>query len=245
MISPDWNQKQISQAELEEAFEPNIIDEWAIAFSSALYFKSSKVRGKLLLNSGIFIFVGLLFLFPIVLIPSRSLKLFANSSIGFILILLICILILILLLIAFYWYLYKQAKRAKNLTALVNKVEQYNQLISRLSLLANIREIASSKADINSANTTELKSILNSTKNSLLESIKLESYIYRHYKHKDASNYPCNPQQLLAQLEDDLASILLSKEQNTEYQQLLENAVDIGLSVQQEMRKIWNLRRNS
>ena len=242
MISSDWNQLQITKAELERVFEPNIIDELAIAFSSVLYFKHSRDSNGLLLATGSFFFISLLLLFPVNLIVLRQLGL-VNNNFGLILVLLLSTCISILLLIVSSLYLYRKAKKIKRLTTLLNKVKQYNQIINSFNLLANISSIANSK-NTSYKNTIELKSVLNLTKNTLLESIKLENFLYRHQTWEIPNDYSYNPLQLLAYFEDNLASLSFEEtERNTEYKQLLEDAVDLSLSVRQEMRKICHLRQ--
>ena len=243
MISSDWNQLQISKAELEEVFEPSIIDEWAIAFASALYFKQNQASKTLLSMIGSFFFISLLLLFPVNLIVLRQLELADNSSIGLTLILLISIFVSMLLLIISSFHLYKKAKKLKPLITLLEKVKQYNQLINSFSLLADINSIAKSK-NAHLENTIKLKSIFNLTKNTLIESIKLENFIYRHQNRSIPGNYNYNPLQLLADFEESLASLPIeATERNTEYRQLFEDAVNLSLSVQQEMRQIWHLRQ--
>ena len=243
MTSSDWNQLQISNAELEQVFEPSIIDEWAIAFSSALYLKHTKANKALLLIIGSFLFISLLLLFPINLIILRQLGLVNNSNLGLILIILVITCESILLLIIFGFHLYQKAKRLKFIAILLKKAEQYNQLINSFNLLANISSIANSR-NAHSESSIELKSVFNSTKNTLLESIRLENFLYRHQTREIPDNYSHNPLQLLAHLEDNLASLPIEEtERNTEYKQLLEDAVNLGLSVQQQMRKIWNQRQ--
>ena len=242
MISFDWNQLQISKSELERVFEPSIIDEWAIAFSSALYLKQNKANKVLLLTSSSFSFISLVLLFPINLIVLRQLESVSDSNLGLILILLVTTSESILLLVIFSFYLYQKAKRLKFITILLKKVEQYNQLINSFNLLANISSIANSPY-AHYKSTIELKSVFNSTKNTLLESIKLESFIYRHQTREIPGDYSHNPLQLLANFEDNLARVPFEEtERNMEYRQLLEDAVNLALSVQQEMRKIWNQR---
>ena len=241
MISSDWNQLQISKVELEQVFDLSIIDEWAIAFSSVLYLKQRADRLVLITCS--LLFVSLLLFFPINLIILRQFGSIDNSNIGLILVLLLSICVSILFLIAFYFYLYKKAKRIKHYTILLKKVKQYNQLINSFNLLETISSNTNSRnAHIKS--TIELKSVFNLTKNTLLESIRIENFLYRHQTRKIPNDYSHNPLQLLAHLEDNLASLPFEEtERNAEYRQLLEEAVNLGLSVQQEMRKIWNQRQ--
>ena len=93
---------------------------------------------------------------------------------------------------------------------------------------------------------SELKTALNLTKNSLLKSIELETFLDHH---QIKSNYASvsfkNRYQLLANLEHNLINLSLPEtDSHQEYQQLLNEAVNIGLSVHQEMRKITTIRQS-
>lgn len=241
MTSADWNQLQISQAELDSIFEPNTIDELAIALSLVLYRRQKQAKPRLLLTIGSFLFLSVLFWFPIVLIVLRQFGLIANSNLGLIWILLVSTCISILMLAIFSFYLHQLAKKARSIAILLHKAQKYNQLIDSFNLLANLDSLSCSLKESSSQSIVELQSIFNSTRSALLESIKLESFVYRqrHQQLDDAYH----PQQLMTNLEDNLAHLSVEETRSTEYQQLLAEAVDLGLSMQQEMRKIWHLRQ--
>ena len=79
------------------------------------------------------------------------------------------------------------------------------------------------------------------TENSLLKSIEIESFIYHHEQSSSdrtsASSY--NRDRLLANLEDNLANLsLLEINSVCEERNLLNQAVDLRLSVHREIRKI-------
>ena len=104
------------------------------------------------------------------------------------------------------------------------KVAQYNDLISNLEILASLNSITNDNSLSNSSthsqalvenfqDISELKTILNLTKKSLLKSLELESFIYRHQKIKGKNrlSVPGDRYQLLANLEHNLLNLSISE----------------------------------
>ncbi|MEM7757013.1 MAG: hypothetical protein AAF298_02620 [Cyanobacteria bacterium P01_A01_bin.40] len=91
---------------------------------------------------------------------------------------------------------------------------------------------------------TELQAALNLTKHGILKSIELENYLYSHRDAGSSTAFPHNPAQLLADLENNLAAIISSEiERDLEYQQLLNEAIELGTSLHQEIQQFWTRRR--
>lgn len=140
------------------------------------------------------------------------------------------------------------------------KVKQYNQLISSFQLLADLNRFSKYKSPEHLHETkipadnrwsassiksiTELQAALNLTKHGILKSIELENYLYSHRDAGSSTAFPHNPAQLLADLENNLAAIISSEiERDLEYQQLLNEAIELGTSLHQEIQQFWTRRR--
>lgn len=91
--------------------------------------------------------------------------------------------------------------------------------------------------------TNELQTAFGVTKNSLLRSIELEVLIYNHQTHSDRKSFSShNRYQLLTNLEHNLVNLsLLDSHADRKYQEIFTEAVDLGLSIHKEMRKIDDL----
>ncbi len=269
-MSLDWDKLKISQAELDKIVELNIISTWAMVLSRVFLLRQGEYRQSLIFTESSFLFIGLLFFFPINLITFRKLGLLNNNSSGFILVIVSTFILSSFFLTIFNYYLWQKAKKIKTLAKLVAKVDKYNDLISNFQILANLNLITNDNSRFNSQTLTEkskseitpsllqdgviseswsiseLKTALNLTKNSLLKSIELETFLDHH---QIKSNYASvsfkNRYQLLANLEHNLINLSLPEtDSHQEYQQLLNEAVNIGLSVHQEMRKITTIRQS-
>lgn len=257
-MSLGWEKLEISQAELDEIFELNIFATWAISLSYVFLLKQSKYVQSLLFTESSFLFIGIVLLFPINLLTFRKLGLLNTNASSLFLILISTGICSTLVLIVLNYYLWQKTKKLKVLAKIFGKVAQYNDLISNLEILASLNSITNDNSLSNSPihsqalaessqDISELKTVLNLTKKSLLKSLELESFIYRHQKIKGKNklSVPGDRYQLLANLEHNLLNLSVSEIDSTqEYQQLLQDAVAIGLSVHQEMRKIETIRRS-
>lgn len=238
-MSLDWVELKINQAEIDRLFEPNIVCSWAIALGRSLILRQSQYWKPFLLTESSLLFLSLLFFFPINLIICRKLGWLDSNTTGLVAVSIATVSLSFLTLIVLNYYLWQKIKKLKLLTKLLGKVDRYNQLINNFKVLSNIKFLSNTDNDRNSPSISELKIALNLTKSSLLKSIEIESFVYQQSKghYPSASFY--SRDRLLANLEDDLANTFLPEISSaSEYQDLLNEAVDLGLSVHQEIRKI-------
>ncbi len=140
------------------------------------------------------------------------------------------------------YHLWLRAKKLKSLAIILEKIEQYNQLINNLKLVNQINRLNYSDNNTTQSDfkqLSEIKAALKLTKVSLLKSIDLEKIVNLTQKNIGGRD------QLFTNLEDDLIQFLSWPKNNyhSEYQQLLTEAVQIGLSVHQEVRKIQTLNK--
>ncbi len=237
-MSLNWNELEISESQLENLLNFNLISNWAINISQVFLLRKKIYSKSLLLTETSGFFLIYVLLFPITLIILRNSDFLSNNTKGFILVLLSTGFISLSILVIFNYYLWGKAKKLKILAKLLEKVNEYNNLIENLKLVKKLNNISSDDINLkNSPAEIELKSALKLTKNSLVKSIELEKII------KLDRNLSDNPYQLLANLESGLVNLSSFSSDNTDsYQQLLSQTIEIGLSVHQEMRKTQNLR---
>jgi hypothetical protein len=241
-MSFKWNYLKITSAELDTVFETNLICEWAIAFCRVSILHQPQYSKELLLTQSTLFFICSLFLFSVNLIIYRKLELINSNYSGLVNILVITLCLSILLLFIFNYYLWSKAKQLKSIAVLLSKVERYNKLIDSFQLLSPIDPLNNIELNTDSQSVAELKAAFNLTKNSLLKSIELESFIY-HHQNSSRQTYVYHPEQLLINLENDLAELSATEiSHDEEYQELFTEAVDLGLSVHKETRKLWSLR---
>ncbi|MEL6440414.1 MAG: hypothetical protein AAFQ80_14295 [Cyanobacteria bacterium J06621_8] len=237
-----WKELIISREELEQKFTPSMISHWAIALATGLILGESQALSTVCKLEGSCLFLSFIFNFPLVLILNRNSNLFSNNVQGLVITLAIALSLSALYLIIFNYYLWQRAKQLKLLSALLIKVRRYNQLVTSFQLLTEIHTLRSHPSSLDQKSLIELQRALNLTKNSLLKSIELENHLYFH--NSSNTNIPHNPVQLLADLEDNLATIITpTAERDSEYHELLNEAIDLGVSLHQEVQKCWNLRQ--
>ncbi|MEM7757010.1 MAG: hypothetical protein AAF298_02605 [Cyanobacteria bacterium P01_A01_bin.40] len=248
-MSQSWQELKISQADVEQVFEPTLICSWAIALATGLMLRQSQSWQSILKIESLCLFISLIFNFPLVLIASRNLELISNNIQGFMISLAIAFSLSSLYLVTLNYYLWQKAKQLKLLSSLLIKVKKYNRLIASFQLLTDINYLSNRSKNNSVANTqslTELKTALNLTRANLLRSIELESYLYFHQDTHAASTTPYNPAQLLADLENNLAATVSPEtESDLEYQQLYDEAIDLGVSLHQEIHKFWIQRQGN
>lgn len=240
----DWEELKINRYELEKIFEPNLITSWAIALSGVLLLRYQKYNRSLLNLECSLLFISLLFCFPINLMFLRKLDLIVNSTSGLWIVIVNTIILSFVSLLAFNYYLWQKAKKLKLLAKLLKKVSDYNNLIDDIQVLANIDRLANKSMFSNTEknrNTDKFTTILELTKNSILNSIELEKLIYnrRETNENSFSTLTLDRYRLLARLENNLVNVTLPEiDSNRDYREILNEAIDLGLSVHQEIAKI-------
>ncbi len=240
-MSVNWQELEIGQSELEELINFDLLSTWAIDLSRVLLLHFTAYRRSLLFTEACSLFLISLFVFPINLIIFRNFNWLSNNSTGLILVLGTTAFISILILLLFNYYLWLKAKRLKVFAILLEKVKQYNDLINNLKLVAELNLLNSDKTNVKDLEiAVELETALNLTKNSLIKSIELEKIINRD-RHLANNRY-----QLLANLEFGLVNLSsLSQDNSDDYQKLVSEVIEIGLSVHQEIRKTQTLRESN
>jgi hypothetical protein len=239
-MSVNWEELEISKVELEDLINFNLLSTWALDLCRVFLLHNRAYSRPLLFTEGCTLFLIYFCLFPLNLIIFRKLGWLSNNYQGLILILISSACLSCILIIITNFYLYNKAKQLKIFAVLLEKVKQYNNLISHFKLLAELNSISSvsENDNIESSEKTELVKALKLTKYSLIKSIELEKVLHRD-RHLATNRY-----QLLANLESGLINLdSLNQDESNDYQQLLSEAIEIGLSVHKEIRKTQTLRQ--
>lgn len=132
-------------------------------------------------------------------------------------------------------YLWQQAKQMKSSARLLDEVDKYNGVIQALTLIDELELVGNSMTQLNRLNSRkEVVEALKVTKESLIGALRVERII-RNHERFFGSRY-----ELLANLENNL-NILMSFEMSdraSEYGRLLNESLQIGMSVHKEMKRI-------
>lgn len=242
----DWSELEINQTQLDNILELDLSSSWAIALNRVFLLHQAKYWQSLLFIESSILFTSLLFWFPINLIVFRKLNLLDADSSGLLVVLLGSFSLAILFLIVTNYSLWQKAKKLKSLTKLLNKITEYNRLVNDFQLISNFNKLTSSQHPTADKSVKKLQNIFKLTKNSLLQSIELEVFMTRHRQAKQLiSSQTRERDRLLANLEQNLVNVsLIEIDSNQEYQQLLNEAVELGLNVHREIDKIKYSRRS-
>ncbi|EGJ32409.1 MULTISPECIES: hypothetical protein [Moorena] len=129
-------------------------------------------------------------------------------------------------------YLYKQGKRIKSLVRLMDQVDNYNGVIKAIELAERIEAIEGSSTELKQSESR--KKVIDSlaiTKQSLVNALQVENLIRSH------DNLIDSRQVLLSNLDDNFATLMAFElsEETGEYGRLLNQSLQIGMSVHKEV----------
>jgi hypothetical protein len=229
-----WDRLKIEQPEIESILQCNLFDNLAIEMANLLISHQSKNKLSFVLTEATLVFLGTLFLVPINLLIGQKWLSYHNQFYGFAIVISLSLTLALTFLLALNLWLWRQAKKIKNIAAILQKIARYNHLIQNFQLLTKFNNLSTVDNDKKSQSNSDIVTTLQVTKDSLLKSLELENFILHNQQLQSQERY-----QLLNNLEDDLVQFMsLSNQKNTtEYQQLLAEAIAIGLSVHQELRQ--------
>ena len=132
-------------------------------------------------------------------------------------------------------YLWRQAKQLKSLAKLLDEVERYNGTIQALTLIDELESVGHSTTQLHRFNAREeVVEALKVIKESLISALRVERIIRKHGKFSEGRY------ELLANLENNLNTLMSFEmsDRASEYGRLLNESLQIGLSVHKEMRKL-------
>ena len=139
--------------------------------------------------------------------------------------------------IALLWngYLWFQGRRLKTLGHLLDEVDRYQETVMAAHILDELGEIKHSK--INLDNREEVLNALSLTRESLVCALITEKILRKHQR------FIARRQEMFISIEHNLSALQALQLNNTanEYGHLLNQALQIGASVHQEMRQLGSI----
>jgi len=236
-MQSDLKDLQINTENLDDLVDLNFSSTLAVDLCRALLFKNYQ-QGLSVLMTEFFVFlVVLIFVMPVSLIALRSLGNLPEDSAG-VTQLLVTILVITLLGISIWnLYLCKQAKQSRALAQLMEEVDKYNGIIKTLSLIDQLESVENSYTQSPGTNNREeVIEALKVTKSSLISGLQVEKIIRKHQGFIDRRY------QLLSDLENNLTTLMTFDQinQTSEYGRLLNESLQIGMTVHKEVRKLQN-----
>jgi hypothetical protein len=132
--------------------------------------------------------------------------------------------IMLVLLGGANWWVIQRGKRFNRLIQLVDRIENYNLIVSRIATIAKISNLA--KPNIESNETATVINLLNQTRQNLLTALEIDLHLRQH---PESTELSISIAHNLLDLEH-----LAQQPQFAEYNTLLSQAWEIGMSVYQE-----------
>ncbi|MBE7379929.1 MAG: hypothetical protein F6J95_000780 [Leptolyngbya sp. SIO1E4] len=131
--------------------------------------------------------------------------------------------------IAWNLYQWRRYKTFKSLAHLLDEVDRHNDIIQAVQVMDELETVQA--AGLKLPNRSEVVTALEATRESLISALMTERILRRHH------HLIQRQQELFSSIETNLATLktLHVNNQANEYQQFLEEALEIGLAVQQEL----------
>jgi hypothetical protein len=172
-----------------------------------------------------------IFCFPIGLIIGRGLGLLTGDFSNTVSFLLIMLTISLLLFAIWNTYMWQQGRRLKTLAHLLDEVDKHNQIIQAVHIIDELGTISSSTVHL--IDREEVLRALSATRESLINALMTERILRKH------QHFIARRQELFSNIETHLAMLqtLQVNGQASEYGRLLNEALQIGLSIRREMNQ--------
>ncbi|ACK71492.1 hypothetical protein PCC7424_3090 [Gloeothece citriformis PCC 7424] len=227
----------IHQEELDNLVYGTLITHLSLTLYRGLFLKNKNQLFSLLQTEFFTFIVILIFVFPVTLIFLRSQgNIFQQQSeINQLILIVFCLCLGLLLLINIY--LWQQSKKHKSLAILIEKTDQYNNLIKAVKLVESLESITPSNGDENQ--TFEKQDLINTLtmiKQGLIQGLTLEKLIRKQGRLIE-QHY-----QLLTNLDSNLSALMDIdlNHPSSQYQKILQDAIQIGMTVHKEIKKLQN-----
>jgi len=228
---------QITIEETEELVDFNPRTTLALDVYRAFVLRRTKPFFSVLFTEFFALGLLLIFVVPVTLIVLRNSGKFPQGITSIILLFTILLGFCFLVVLAGNVYLWKQAKQMKSLVKLLEEVDKYNEVIKTVSFMDEIESVGKSNLQRDRTNPRkEVIEALNVTRESLIAALKVERIIRKH------DGCIERRYQLLANLENNLNAVMSfdASDRASEYGRLLNESLQIGMSVHKEMRKLQN-----
>lgn len=234
----DLESLKLTPEELENLGDFDTSTAVAVDFYRAFTFKKPQQIFSVLITELALLISILIAVYPITLIILRNSNNLPATASGINQLLLALLVFSLICLVGINAYIWRGAKRLKSLARLVEETDKYNDVIHTLEVMTSLNS-AMGKDGIQ--NPEEVFEILQATKRSLISAVNIEKLIRKH------QSFSANRQELLTSLENNLTTLITFDPNSAaqEYQQVLNETLQIGITVHKEVGKLQNSRRKS
>ena len=236
MIQADLDELKISEKELEDLSGIALSDGFAADFyrPAALRDGKGKKLFSLLLNELLIFCLTLVVSLPVALLANQhNVGSFSDAEI-FVRVLQITLGLSLAITVAWNVYKWVKAKPLATLAGLLDEVEKYHEVIQALDIIDRLTAAGNLQANL--INRGDAIEALKITRESLVCALKTEKIL------RENQQFIGRRYELFANIESNLAALMALdvSDRATEYGQLLNEALEIGMSVHKEVRKLQN-----
>jgi hypothetical protein len=234
VIQADLDELKIPEKELEDLSGIALSDGFAADFYRPAALRDGKKLFSLLLNELLIFCLTLVVSLPVALLANQhNVGSFSDAEI-FVRVLQITVGLSLAITIAWNVYKWVKAKPLATLAGLLDEVEKYHEVIQALDIIDRLT--AAGNLHANLINRGDAIEALQITRESLVCALRTER-ILRENKDFIGRRY-----ELFANIESNLAALMAVdvSDRATEYGRLLNEALEIGMSVHKEVRKLQN-----
>ena len=236
-MQADLENLLLTKEELETLVDLDTSTALAIdAYRGFILKNPQQMLSVLLTELFIFILV-LIFVMPVSLIVLRNVGALPGNTDGVTKLLTLILSISLLGVLIWNVCFWQQVKQVKSLARLMDKVDKYNHVIQAIALIDELESASRSPSRCNSLSTRkEVIQALSITKETLSSALQAEKLMRKHRKFLSSHH------ELFANLENNFTNLIsfdLSHQVN-EYTHLVNESLQIGLSVHKELKKLNN-----
>jgi hypothetical protein len=236
-MQADLENLLLTTEELENLVDLDTSTALAIDAYRGFILKNPKQMLSVLLTE-VFVFIlVLIFVMPVSLIVLRNVGALPGNTDGVTKLLTLILSISLLGVLIWNVCFWQQVKQVKSLARLMDKVDKYNHVIQAIALIDELESASRSPSRCNSLSTRkEVIQALSITKETLSSALQAEKLMRKHRKFLSSHH------ELFANLENNFTNLIsfdLSHQVN-EYTHLVNESLQIGLSVHKELKKLNN-----
>jgi hypothetical protein len=233
-MQPDLAELKISETELEDLSGIALGDGFAGDFYRPAKLRDSKKLLALLFHELLIFCLTFVVSLPVALLVTRNQIDLVSDAALFVRVLQISLSLSLAMAAGWNVYQWVKAKPLAVLAGLLDEVEKYHEVIKALDIIDRLT--AAGNLPANSINREEAIAALKITRESLVCAVRTEK-VLRENKEFIGRRY-----ELFANIENNLAALMALdvSDRATEYGRLLNEALEIGISVHKEVRKLQN-----
>jgi hypothetical protein len=234
VIQADLEQLKISEKELEDLSGIALSDGFVADFYRPAALRDGKKLLSLLVNELLIFCVTLVVSLPVALLVNKhQVGSFSDAEI-FVRVLQITLGLSVAITVAWNVYKWMKAKPLATLAGLLDEVEKYHEVIQALDIIDRLTAAGNLQANL--INRGDAIEALKITRESLVCALKTERIL------RENQQFIGRRYELFANIESNLAALMALdvSDRATEYGRLLNEALEIGMSVHKEVRKLQN-----